>query len=63
MQLLCLRCYTGDSLLSSALKCADIVDVIIMNDGWRDSVRKYYADVDGVTDEAVKPQRFEIEEL
>ena len=26
MQLLCLRCYTGDSLLSSALKCADIVD-------------------------------------
>lgn len=60
------RIYFGDMLfpvLGAIRKCADIVDVIIVNDGWKDIASKHQEDIDDVTDEAFKPKRFEIEEL
>ena len=60
------RVYFGDMLfpvLGAIRKCADIVDVIVVSDKWRNIARKHNDDVDGVTDDAFKPKRFEIEEL
>ena len=60
------RVYFGDMLfpvLGAIRKCADIVDVIVVSDGWRNIARKHNDDIDGVTDDAFKPKRFEIEEL